>query len=435
MVEEKLENNEITDNSLRILKGKGADKASVTILDSEKHELYVENGKINLLRTTCDTSIELIAFKNNQRGSVIINDKDKISIENATAQVMENAVSSKEDDANDIAAYQESKNFDSSNPGPDYEKMYDRLKDFLQYTSGNFPLLKIQAIELFYTSKQKWFKNSNGVNYSEKSGFYEFFIFYYSKKDEKISSANFTSVSMKNLEKKLHEYGNIRQLLIQSVEQLDVKPLPGKFTGDIIITPECMNAFVNYFTSPLQNIPVIRKTSFFQGKLDKTVASPEFSLSTCPESSELARKHYLTKDGYCTENTHIIKDGILKSFILDLYGSRKTGKKRCGSDGNCYVIDPGNKSYDDIIKPTKKGLLLSRFSGGMPAANGDFSGVAKNSYYIEDGKITYPVSETMISGNLEEMLVNINSISKETTNTGNYIFPWISFSGIVVSGK
>ncbi len=435
MITASKEKKEIADYSLKILKEKGADKAAVTFLDTEKHEFYVENGEINLLRTTCDTSLEMTALKNNQKGSLAINDIDKESIKDAAIRVMENAKSSKGDEANDIAEYQESKNYDSSNSGPDYEKMYDRLKNFLQYTRYNFPLLKIESIEFFYNGSQKWFKNSNGVNYTEKSGFYEFYIFYFSKQGEKISSANFSSVSMKNLDKDLHEYGNIKQLLKQSAEQLDPKPLPGKFTGDIIITPECMNAFVNYFTSPLQNIPVIRKTSFYEGKIDKNVASKGFSLSTCPESSELARMHYLTKDGYCTKNTHIIKDGVLKSFILDLYGSRKTGEKRCGSDGNCYVIDPGNKSYDDIIKSTKKGLLLSRFSGGMPAANGEFSGVAKNSYYIEDGKITYPVNETMISGNLEEMLMKINAISKETTNTGNYIFPWISFSGIVVSGK
>ena len=47
---------------------------------------------------------------------------------------------------------------------------------------------------------------------------------------------------------------------------------------------------------------------------------------------------------------------------------------------------------------------FAQFSGARPAENGDFSGVAKNSYYIEKGKVQFPVSETMVSGNLAELV-------------------------------
>ena len=50
------------------------------------------------------------------------------------------------------------------------------------------------------------------------------------------------------------------------------------------------------------------------------------------------------------------------------------------------MVDPGEQSYDDIVKNVDKGILLCRFSGGVPSTSGDFSGVAKNSYYIENGK-------------------------------------------------
>ena len=87
----------------------------------------------------------------------------------------------------------------------------------------------------------------------------------------------------------------------------------------------------------------------------------------------------------------------------------------------------------NIISSTIKGVLLSRFSGGSPSDNGDFSGVAKNSYYIEDGKIKYPISETMISGNICQMLHDIKNVSKETINFGSSIYPWIQFSDLTIS--
>jgi PmbA protein len=88
-----------------------------------------------------------------------------------------------------------------------------------------------------------------------------------------------------------------------------------------------------------------------------------------------------------------------------------------------------------MIKGVKKGLLLNRFSGGAPGANGDMTGVAKNSFLIEDGKITDALSEVMISGNLASMLKDVTAISKERINNGDSILPWMKVGNIVISGK
>ena len=61
--------------------------------------------------------------------------------------------------------------------------------------------------------------------------------------------------------------------------------------------------------------------------------------------------------------------------------------------------------------------------------------MAKNSYYIEDGKIRGAVSETMINGNLDGLLRSITGISRETVADGYSVLPWLAADGIVVSGK
>jgi len=86
-----------------------------------------------------------------------------------------------------------------------------------------------------------------------------------------------------------------------------------------------------------------------------------------------------------------------------------------------------------MIKNIDKGILLCRFSGGYPSDSGEFSGVAKNSYYIENGQIKHPVIETMISGNISDMFLNISDISNENINFGDVILPWITFNGITIS--
>ena len=128
-------------------------------------------------------------------------------------------------------------------------------------------------------------------------------------------------------------------------------------------------------------------------------------------------------------NAKIIRS-LPRSLLL---GSNKTQQSRAVNNGGAHIVKPGDKALNDMISGVDKGVLLSRFSGGSPSDNGDFSGVAKNSYYIENGKIKYPISETMVSGNIFQMLHDIKNISKETINDGSSIYPWIQFSGLTIS--
>ena len=70
---------------------------------------------------------------------------------------------------------------------------------------------------------------------------------------------------------------------------------------------------------------------------------------------------------------------------------------------------------------------MCRFSGGSPSDSVIFGRSQKNSYYIENGQIKFPIIETMISGNIAQMFLNIKNISHETVDFGDSILPWISF--------
>ena len=95
----------------------------------------------------------------------------------------------------------------------------------------------------------------------------------------------------------------------------------------------------------------------------------------------------------------------------------------------------GEKTLEELISGVEDGLFVYRFSGGQPANNGDFSGVAKNSFRIRNGKITDAVSETMIAGNLADMLKNFVGASSERVKNGCSVLPFAAFSGITISGK
>jgi len=264
---------------------------------------------------------------------------------------------------------------------------------------------------------------------------YSFSVMFTSKEGEKASSFNYSGCSMKELDKPLHEYSSIDMLLKQSSEQIHTSAFPGKIVGDVIITPDCLSSFIYYVTAYLYDYALISGSSIYKDKLNEKIAHETLTLHSDPRSPEIAKNYFFTRDGFEAQNMTIIDKGVLKSFLLSQYGANKTGKPKAVNSGGCYIVEPGTAAFEEMVSSIDKGLLLCRFSGGNPSDNGDFSGVAKNSYLIENGKITKAVNETMIAGNLAEMIKNIVNISKERIDYGSEIYPWIQVKGITVSGK
>ena len=225
----------------------------------------------------------------------------------------------------------------------------------------------------------------------------------------------------------------IEQLLKETEEQIKTSPVKDKFVGDIIVTPDCLGDFLSIVESYISDFMIISGRSVYKDKLNQSIANDKLTLHSQPLSDRLAENYFVTGDGYVCDNSTIIDKGVLKTLLLGIYGANKTGGKRSVNGGGAHIVEPGDKSLKDIISSTNRGVLLSRFSGGYPSDNGDFSGVAKNSYYIENGAIKHPVIETMISGNISDMFLNINNISNENINFGDRILPWIAFNGITIS--
>jgi PmbA protein len=70
-----------------------------------------------------------------------------------------------------------------------------------------------------------------------------------------------------------------------------------------------------------------------------------------------------------------------------LYGSRKMGLKHVPTAADGWEIAAGDASITDLVGGVTRGALVGRLSMGMPAPNGDFSGVIKNSFAIANGEI------------------------------------------------
>jgi len=415
------------------LKSKGIDKVHATTSISEKKELNIDAGKISLLRTTFQNSIFIEGIKDNKQASISGNKTSRNEIDTLINKLIESIRISKSDKSNDIAKFQIAESFQKGELRPDLKNMYEKLNSFNEHVISKHKYIKLEQAILDHTHSKSKIMNSNGIDFTVKRGEYGFSPMFTAKKGSLTSSFNYTSYSALDLTDNIKDRGYVDELMKQSVKQLHSKKNKTKFVGKVIVTPHCLPDFISFVENSISDGALISGTSIYKDKLNSKISSSKLSISSNPNSDLIDCGYFITSDGYKAKNIKLIDKGKLKSHLLGIYGANKTGGKRVSNDGGAITISIGDKSFKNMIKDVNRGVLLCRFSGASPSDNGDFSGVAKNSFYIENGEIKYPITETMISGNIPDMINNIIDISSEQLNFGYCKLPWIAFDGLTIS--
>jgi PmbA protein len=256
------------------------------------------------------------------------------------------------------------------------------------------------------------------------------------KEDGKTSSFNYLATVYENPADRIGEEKRVRRLLYETQRQIVTEQFAGSFEGDLVITPGCLENILCYVADTyLEDGALISGTSPWKDKIGEQVANPLINFELVAEHPDLPGTSVLSGDGYVAENMPLIEKGVLKNFILSRYGAARTGLPRSKNSGGTYVLGSGNRPLEEVISGVERGILMGRFSGGNPGPAGDLSGVAKNSFLIENGRITKPLSEVMISGNLADMLRDTVAVSQERENSGYWLLPWIRVKGVTISGK
>lgn len=413
----------------------GVTDASVSASTSRKSEFTVEGGTFSLLRTTLDHSLALMAIKEGCRGTVSGNSFDDSAIKTAAQDCLASAEAGQPDPAWEIAK-EGSGTFVTGAPEPDMDKLFSRTQELIDTIHKDYPKVLLEQVITAHSAGHSIYLNNHGVQYETTSGNYECWVMFSGHEGEKASSFNYAGFITDNLDTPFIELSSIRQNLKDAENQIHTLQTEGKFTGTVIFTPDCLGGMIgellgNYATDGV----LLDGTSLWKDALDTQVVDPRITLSMNPADPRIVNGQKYTGEGFLAQDYDVIKDGVLKQFVLSAYGANKVGKKRAPNGSYAMIVKPGETPLADLIKNTKKGLLVSRYSGGAAGTSGEFSGVAKNSFLIEDGEIKQAVSETMISGNLAGMLNNLAGISRETVEDGNSSLPWLAVEGISISGK
>jgi PmbA protein len=146
--------------------------------------------------------------------------------------------------------------------------------------------------------------------------------------------------------------------------------------------------------------------------------------------------------------TPLITKGVVSNFYYDLQTAARAktkstgnGQRQGGLPGPSYhacVVTPGTISFDDMVKNTKEGIIVEQLLGAGQGnmLGGDFSGNVLLGYKIENGEIVGRVKDTMISGNVYQLLKNITAIGSDTKwVSGSLSTPSICCADVSVASR
>ena len=420
----------------RILADGGVTKYSYTLSESEKQEMNVENGEFKLMRTVFNNGGSVKVFRGASMGTASGNDLTDEGLEKLARDGIAAAESSPEDPCHDIAPDQGTDVFRTGVYEADLDAFARRIREFLETVEKEYPKVRVMtAIGSF--DKWHWVSgNTNGTSFEGFGGQYGFMMEICASDGERTTGLDYAECSMSSLDKPFIEIADMRRHLEDIQSSIRPEAMTGKFEGTVILTPGCAEQFLymlleNYTDSHV----IIDGTSLWLDKVGEQVADASLTVSMKPYDPRIVNGERGTSDGFRSEDVTIIDRGVLKAHRLNLYAANKTGRPVMKNTGGDLVVEPGDRTLDELIASVEKGLILGGFSGGEPGTNGEFSGVAKNSFLIENGKVKCAVTETMVNGNLGEIVKNIRGISKELCCSGGTVMPYIAADGVVISGK
>jgi len=418
------------------LKAEKIEKYVINLSEKETKEFNLEGTEFTLYRTLFDNSVGVTSYIGSKCGSVAGNDFSEEGLKKTVNDSVLSAQSAMEDPAKDFAPDQGKHEFVQGAVESDEEKFFDRIKEFQADVAKQYPKIRMMLTVGKHVSIHSIMRNTNGTEVEKREGYYSFMSEFAGNDGEKTTGLNAGGINITSLDKPFIENDSIRMHLEEAVAQLNLVPLSGKFEGTVVMTPDAAGQFVSYLLSNyISDNVVLDGTGLWIDKVGEKVADDKLTLVFDPEGPGLVCPSKITGDGFMTEKTTIIENGVLKLLLIGLYTANKTGRKPTKCAFDCAFITPGTEKHEEIVKKVKKGLILGGFSGGSPSTNGEFSGVAKNSFLVEDGEIKGAVAETMVNGNLGEMFGKIVAISCDTHSDGNGAMPYITFDGVVISGK
>ena len=250
-----------------------------------------------------------------------------------------------------------------------------------------------------------------------------------------------------------HPLNDINMVIATTIEQLErskeTVPSPlGQLP--VIFTPMGFaSAFIAPLTTAVNGKIVLQGASPLGNRKGEQVFDSKLSIWDDAIINYRPGSRYCDAEGVPSQRTPIINRGVVSSFLYDLQTAALSGTESTGSAArdlaslpspsiSNLVIESGDISFEDMLADIKEGLIVEQLMGASQGniLGGEFSGNVLLGYAVQNGKIMGRVKDTMVSGNIYDVLKDVAAIGKEGKWVGGRLHaPYICCPRLAVSTK
>ena len=229
----------------------------------------------------------------------------------------------------------------------------------------------------------------------------------------------------------------------RAVKRLKPRKVPTQKVP-VIFDPRVSGGIMRHMIGAISGPAIARGTSFLKDKLGQRIFPAGLRIIDDPHRRRGLRAKPFDGEGVRNQRRAIIDDGVLQTWLLDLRSARQLGLKSTGhasrgtsgppgpAPTNLYM-EPGAVTAQELIADIKQGLYVAELMGmGINGVTGDYSRGAAG-FWIENGELTFPVSEVTIASNLKEMFLHLTPASDLVFKTGSDA-PSLRIDGMTIAG-
>ena len=411
------------------------DETKTIQLDSLKEELNFAKEEIEL-------GLGIRVIKDNRQGFAFTSNLDKLddtalkAIENTKlTKVDENYAFAEVEKVNDVK-----KLYDTEFDNLSLDELVEILKNTI--STANDSGCEVTGSGFTASGGKSLILNSNGVSIENEGTGFGLGLSVTIQKDGEIATAynsqgsRFFDIDGEKLANEVCDLAK-SSLNTKSVETGDY---------DVVLDYYAATGLLQTFIGAFNGENVSRGRSILKDKLNEEITNPALSIIDNPllEKGMLSSK--CDDEGSVSKKTDLIIDGVLNSFIYDIYtanceGVKTTSNGLRGSYLTTPMISPTNLEFKfremKDLSEISNGVLTTSVLGAHTAnpISGDFSVEASNAFKIENGELSNPINKAMISGNIFEIMKTIEGIDSEIKQYGPYIIPKLLAHDLRVVGQ
>ncbi|WP_416307220.1 metalloprotease PmbA [Neptunicella sp. SCSIO 80796] len=415
----------IIDDALSLAKQLGASQAEASMTNIQGIAVSTRLKEVETLEYTNDGALGITVYNGQRKGSASTADLSPEALKSTVTKAVEIARFTGEDPCSGLAQ----RELMEFNP-PDLQLYYPTELDpeLAMKLAIEAETAALDADDRIVNSDGasynanlgvKVYGNSHGVNVGYPSSRYSLSCVVIGQDgDDMQRDYSYTVARQASLLASAEQVG--KEAAEYTLSRLGAQKLATR-KSPVLFHRDVASGIFGHLVSAISGGSLYRQSSFLLDHLGKQVLPVWCDIAERPHLLGGLASSPFDSEGVKTTDMDIIDKGVLQHYLLTSYSARKLGMTTNGHAGGIHnwLVSHSGKDFEQMLATMGTGLLVTELMGqGVNIVTGDYSRGAAG-FWVENGKIQFPVSEITIAANLKDMLANIVAIGSDTDLRGS----------------